>query len=139
MTILWSFSYNSFVKCPFITRLIPMDSKHSVIKELNCTYNIFNKSYLLSYIVCASMGSIQNLVLKNVSLTVNKCSKIVFWFTCFIFFLLQTFRLLAEEGLFVGASSGLNVSAAYQLAKQMGPGHTVVTCLCDTGQVGCHP
>ena len=54
-------------------------------------------------------------------------------------FFFQTFRLLAEEGLFVGASSGLNVSAAYQLAKQMGPGHTVVTCLCDTGQVGYHP
>lgn len=46
----------------------------------------------------------------------------------------MTFRLLDEEGFFVGASSGLNVSAAYQLAKQMGPGHTIVTCLCDTGQ-----
>jgi len=46
----------------------------------------------------------------------------------------MTFRLLDEEGLFVGASTGLNVYAAYQIAKQMGPGHTVVTCLCDTGQ-----
>ena len=62
--------------------------------------------------------------------------KNVFKITCLVL-LFQTFRLLAEEGLFVGASSGLNVSAAYQLAKQMGPGHTVVTCLCDTGQVGC--
>ena len=51
----------------------------------------------------------------------------------------QTFRLLDEEGFFVGASSGLNVSAAYQLAKQMGPGHTIVTCLCDTGQVSMIP
>ena len=51
----------------------------------------------------------------------------------------QTFRLLDEEGFFVGASSGLNVSAAYQLAKQMGPGHTIVTCLCDTGQVSLLP
>jgi len=50
--------------------------------------------------------------------------------------MLQTFRLLDEEGFFVGASSGLNVSAAYQLAQQMGPGATIVTCLCDTGQVG---
>jgi hypothetical protein len=49
----------------------------------------------------------------------------------------QTFRLLDEEGFFVGASSGLNISAAYQLAKQMGPGHTIATCLCDTGQVCC--
>ncbi|XP_005109871.1 cysteine synthase 1 [Aplysia californica] len=46
----------------------------------------------------------------------------------------MTFRLLDEEGFFVGASTGLNVFSAYQLAKQMGPGHTVVTCLCDTGQ-----
>jgi len=46
----------------------------------------------------------------------------------------MTFRLLDEEGLFVGASTGLNVFSAYQAAKQMGPGHTVVTCLCDTGQ-----
>ena len=47
------------------------------------------------------------------------------------------FRLLHEEGFFVGASSGLNVVAAVQAAKLMGPGHTIVTCLCDTGQVRC--
>ena len=47
---------------------------------------------------------------------------------------LQTFRLLHEEGFFVGASTGLNVSAAVQVAKKLGPGHTIVTCLCDTGQ-----
>jgi len=46
----------------------------------------------------------------------------------------MTFRLLHEEGFFVGASSGLNVVAAYQVAKEMGPGHTIVTALCDTGQ-----
>ncbi|ESO89968.1 hypothetical protein LOTGIDRAFT_218432 [Lottia gigantea] len=46
----------------------------------------------------------------------------------------MTFRLLHEEGFFVGASTGLNVSAAAQVAKLMGPGHTIVTCLCDTGQ-----
>ncbi|XP_069118698.1 uncharacterized protein [Argopecten irradians] len=46
----------------------------------------------------------------------------------------MTFRLLHEEGLFVGASTGLNVSAAEQVARLMGPGHTIVTCLCDTGQ-----
>ena len=49
--------------------------------------------------------------------------------------LFQTFRLLHEEGFFVGASTGLNVSAAVQVARKMGPGHTIVTCLCDTGQV----
>jgi cysteine synthase A len=44
-----------------------------------------------------------------------------------------TFRLLYEEGFFVGATSGLNVAAALQVAKLMGPGKTIVTCLCDTG------
>lgn len=46
----------------------------------------------------------------------------------------MVFRLLGEEGFFVGASSGLNVAAAVQAAKKLGPGHTIVTCLCDTGQ-----
>ncbi|KAL8622665.1 hypothetical protein ACOMHN_009299 [Nucella lapillus] len=45
----------------------------------------------------------------------------------------MTFRLLHEDGFLVGASSGLNVSAAVQVARQLGRGHTVVTCLCDTG------
>ncbi|XP_062614727.1 uncharacterized protein LOC134276493 [Saccostrea cucullata] len=45
-----------------------------------------------------------------------------------------TFRLLHEEGFFVGASTGLNIAAAKQVAEIMGPGHTIVTCLCDTGQ-----
>uniref|UniRef100_K1P5D4 Cysteine synthase 1 n=1 Tax=Magallana gigas TaxID=29159 RepID=K1P5D4_MAGGI len=45
-----------------------------------------------------------------------------------------TFRLLHEEGFFVGASTGLNIAAAKQVAELMGPGHTIVTCLCDTGQ-----
>lgn len=45
----------------------------------------------------------------------------------------MTFRLLHEEGFFVGASTGVNVQAAVEVARQMGPGHTIVTCLCDTG------
>jgi cysteine synthase A len=43
------------------------------------------------------------------------------------------FRLLAEEGLCVGASSGVNVAGAVRLARDLGPGHTVVTILCDYG------
>lgn len=46
----------------------------------------------------------------------------------------MTFRLLHEEGLFVGASTGLNVAGAVEVAQMLGPGHTIVTCLCDTGQ-----
>ena len=45
------------------------------------------------------------------------------------------YRLLREEGLFVGGSSGINVGAAVALAKQLGPGHTIVTLLCDRGDL----
>lgn len=44
-----------------------------------------------------------------------------------------TFALQAEEGLSLGGSSGINVAGAIRLAKQMGPGHTIVTILCDGG------
>ena len=43
------------------------------------------------------------------------------------------FGLLAEEGLNLGLSSGINVAGAIRLAKEMGPGHTIVTILCDPG------
>jgi cysteine synthase A len=43
------------------------------------------------------------------------------------------FDLLAEEGLCVGASSGVNVAGAIRLARELGPGHTIVTILCDSG------
>jgi cysteine synthase A len=43
------------------------------------------------------------------------------------------FRLLKEEGLCLGGSSGINVAGAIRLAKDLGPGHTVVTILADSG------
>lgn len=43
----------------------------------------------------------------------------------------MVYRLLHEEGLYVGASTALNVVAAYEMAKLLGPGNTVVTILCD--------
>lgn len=45
----------------------------------------------------------------------------------------MVYRLLREEGLFLGSTSGVNVAAAVQVAKSLGPGHTIVTVLCDTG------
>ncbi len=45
----------------------------------------------------------------------------------------MVYRLLQEEGLFLGGSTGINVAAAVQLAKQLGSGHTIVTILCDSG------
>ena len=43
------------------------------------------------------------------------------------------FDLLEHEGLCLGASSGVNVAGAIRLAKDLGPGHTIVTVLCDFG------
>jgi cysteine synthase len=43
------------------------------------------------------------------------------------------YRLLRDEGLFLGSTSGINVAAAVQVARQLGPGHTIVTVLCDGG------
>lgn len=43
------------------------------------------------------------------------------------------YDLLYLEGLFMGGSVGINVAAAVRLAKAMGPGHTIVTVLCDGG------
>jgi cysteine synthase len=43
------------------------------------------------------------------------------------------FQLLVEEGLCVGGSTGVNVAGAIRLAQEMGPGHTIVTLLCDYG------
>jgi cysteine synthase A len=44
------------------------------------------------------------------------------------------FNLLKEEGLCLGGSSGINVAGAIRLAQELGPGHTIVTILCDRGQ-----
>jgi cysteine synthase A len=43
------------------------------------------------------------------------------------------YRLLNEEGLFLGSTSGINVAAAVHVARELGPGHTIVTVLCDSG------
>jgi cysteine synthase A len=45
----------------------------------------------------------------------------------------MVYRLLREEGLFLGSTSGVNVAAAVQVARKLGPGHTIVTILCDNG------
>ncbi len=45
----------------------------------------------------------------------------------------EVFSLLREEGLSIGGSAGINVAAAIRVARDLGPGHTVVTILCDGG------
>ena len=48
--------------------------------------------------------------------------------------LLAIYDLIEHEGLVMGGSTGINVAGAIRLAKDLGPGHTVVTVLCDHGQ-----
>jgi cysteine synthase A len=43
------------------------------------------------------------------------------------------FDLVQHEGLVLGGSTGINVAGAIRLARKMGPGHTIVTILCDYG------
>ena len=43
------------------------------------------------------------------------------------------FDLLQEEGLCLGGSSGINIAGAIKMARELGPGHTIVTILCDYG------
>jgi len=47
----------------------------------------------------------------------------------------MVYRLLREDGLYVGGSTGINVAAAVRTARKLGPGHTVVTLLCDRGSL----
>lgn len=46
----------------------------------------------------------------------------------------MVYHLLYREGLFMGASTGVNVCAAVEVATRLGPGHRIVTILCDTGR-----
>ena len=41
--------------------------------------------------------------------------------------------VMKQDGLFIGSSSSVNLVAAYRTAKSLGPGHTIVTILCDSG------
>ncbi len=43
------------------------------------------------------------------------------------------YKLVEEEGLVLGSSSGINIAGAIRMARELGPGHTIVTVLCDYG------
>ena len=47
----------------------------------------------------------------------------------------MVYRLLREEGWFFGSSTGVNICGAVEVARKLGPGHTVVTMLCDGGGI----
>ena len=44
------------------------------------------------------------------------------------------FDLMQHEGLYLGGSTAINVAGAVAMARELGPGHTIVTILCDSGQ-----
>ena len=43
------------------------------------------------------------------------------------------FELIEKQKIVLGGSSGVNIGGAIKLAKKLGPGHNIVTILCDTG------
>jgi cysteine synthase A len=45
----------------------------------------------------------------------------------------MVFDMVAQEGLVLGTSAGINVAGAVRMARALGPGHTIVTMLCDSG------
>lgn len=48
----------------------------------------------------------------------------------------MAYYLLRNDGLFVGSSSAMNCVGAVKMARMLGPGHVIVTALCDSGQRG---
>jgi cysteine synthase A len=46
----------------------------------------------------------------------------------------HVYQLLKDEGISIGGSAGINVAGAVALARELGPGHTIVTILCDSGE-----
>ena len=46
----------------------------------------------------------------------------------------HVFNLLKHEGISVGGSAGINIAGAVAMARELGPGHTIVTILCDGGE-----
>lgn len=46
----------------------------------------------------------------------------------------MAYHLLRKDGIFIGPSAAVNVVGAVKLAQKLGPGHTIVTILCDSGE-----
>ena len=44
------------------------------------------------------------------------------------------YDLMRDEGLYLGGSTAINIAGAMAMARDLGPGHTIVTILCDSGQ-----
>ncbi|MBH67137.1 MAG: cysteine synthase A [Rhodospirillaceae bacterium] len=97
--------------------------------EGSALFNFYTRGKLLSEGSSISEGIGQGRITKNLEfLEVDECFQIPDKEALPIIF-----DLLQYEGLCVGGSTGINIAGAIRMAKKMGPGHTIVTILCDLG------
>ena len=95
----------------------------------SCMYTWFNTGELKSEGSSISEGIGQGRITKNLE---DAPIDMAFQVTD-VEMLEVIFELLQHEGLCLGGSTGINVAGAMKLAEEMGPGHTIVTILCDVG------
>ena len=92
-------------------------------------YNYYTKGELFSEGSSISEGIGQGRITKNLELAeIDNCFQVSDEEA-----LPLIFDLFQHEGLCMGGSTGINIAGAIQMAKKMGPGHTIVTILCDYG------
>ena len=92
-------------------------------------YSFYTEGVLKSEGNSISEGIGQGRITKNLEgFTPDLCYQVTDHEALFI-----VFDLLQNEGLCLGASSGVNVAGAIKMARELGPGHTIVTILCDYG------
>ena len=97
--------------------------------EGSSLYNYYIKGKLFSEGSSVSEGIGQGRITKNLELAeIDHCFQISDEEA-----LPLIFDLFQHEGLCMGGSTGINIAGAIQMAKTMGPGHTIVTILCDYG------
>ncbi|MAQ78641.1 MAG: cysteine synthase A [Nisaea sp.] len=97
--------------------------------EGSSLYNYYTKGKLFSEGSSVSEGIGQGRITKNLELAeIDHCFQISDEEA-----LPLIFDLFQHEGLCMGGSTGINIAGAIQMAKTMGPGHTIVTILCDYG------
>ena len=97
--------------------------------EGSSLFNYYTKGKLFSNGSSISEGIGQGRITKNLELAViDHCFQISDRDA-----LPLIFDLFQNEGLCMGGSTGINIAGAIEMAKRMGPGHTIVTILCDYG------
>lgn len=92
-------------------------------------YNYFKKGEILVEGTSITEGIGNSRITKNMeNMPVDDCYRIDD-----VEALKMVYQVLKKDGLFMGGSVGINLAAAVRLAKELGPGHNIVTVLCDSG------